>query len=439
MVLCSAGCGLRWLAALGIALSIVGCSGSEPRRESSNPEREGRAGARSGDAAKPDGVPSDAASSPPSGWGVPAKTTFRAVTFNAGLAPAVLPHVSERLEPVVSAVASEAAHGLDVACVQEFWLEQHFERLRAATATELPHALRLGAKPHAPECGAGEIAPLEQCAKARCASASREQLPRCMLEHCSSTWKSLRPGCLQCLAADPNRSLAEVRSSCVAPAAPAAKREGGSSSRHSAYAYGGSAGLGLLSRHRMTASGSRAFPTPVVARGALFGRLATSELGEVDVYCTHLTADTDELPHPAGRDWSAEHRDEITALLAYINEQSAGRPVLLLGDFNTGPAIGDAIVARAPAQYSRIIAAGFHNPYASQGAQCSYGFDNLLRGGGAERGVLIDHAFVRGFAGHAWAEPLFRQLFAIDVGGTKKQIGISDHSGIRITLSRSRS
>jgi hypothetical protein len=69
---------------------------------------------------------------------------FRAGTFNAGLAVGVLAHAEARVAPVVQALADEP---LDLLCVQEFWLEEHWQKLVSAASGRLPYTHRLAADP----------------------------------------------------------------------------------------------------------------------------------------------------------------------------------------------------------------------------------------------------------------------------------------------------
>src|SRR4051794_19592041 len=61
----------------------------------------------------------------------PEKREFRVATYNAGLAVGVLKYTDERVEPLVRALSTER---LDLLCVQEFWLEEHWQKLVHATA-----------------------------------------------------------------------------------------------------------------------------------------------------------------------------------------------------------------------------------------------------------------------------------------------------------------
>lgn len=372
--------------------------------------------------------------------GTEAEGPFRAATFNAGLAPGLLPHTDARLDAIVEALGREE---VDLLCVQEFWLDGHWERLASSLEERLPTAHRLPSDKKGAACAPEELAPIEACASRHCGKARKDEAPACLLEHCGGNLPDLSAGCLGCLTSQAGRPFSELGRACVSAEASGATGKPAAGKPRRAptgtWAYGGSTGTGLLTRAPVLARGARVFSSPVVTRAALFARVEASGLGELDVYCTHLTADTPQLPHPAGRRWSEEHAEEVGELLAYVEETSRGRPVLLLGDLNTGPALGPRIQARAAEQYARFLAAGFSNPYAGPGAECTYCFDNPLRGGAGTRGTLIDHALLRGVAAAAKPSPFLRRLGELDVGGRPVRSGLSDHFGVAVSLERPRS
>src|SRR5262245_8258601 len=61
---------------------------------------------------------------------------FRAATFNAGLAVGVLDHAEARVDHVVRSLGEAP---IELLCVQEFWLEDHWQSLVEATANRLPN------------------------------------------------------------------------------------------------------------------------------------------------------------------------------------------------------------------------------------------------------------------------------------------------------------
>src|SRR3954447_10384179 len=64
---------------------------------------------------------------------------IRIATFNAGLAVGILPNVTARLPHVLRSLSNL---DVDLLFVQEFWLENHWEALRALVGEKLPYFVR---------------------------------------------------------------------------------------------------------------------------------------------------------------------------------------------------------------------------------------------------------------------------------------------------------
>jgi endonuclease/exonuclease/phosphatase family metal-dependent hydrolase len=199
--------------------------------------------------------------------------------------------------------------------------------------------------------------------------------------------------------------------------------------------YSGSYGTGILTNAAILERDARVLPSALDKRAVLFTKLATP-LGELNAFCTHLTANITSVPHPGGASWRRDQAAQIDALLAFVEEKSAGKPALLLGDLNTGPAIAPHISASLPDHYARFVQSGFLNPYAAQrDVQCTYCFDNPLEGGRGTRGLLIDHVMLRGFPGRVEAGQIMRPQVVVEPAGKPVRIGPSDHYGVIVTLS----
>jgi len=98
-------------------------------------------------------------------------------------------------------------------------------------------------------------------------------------------------------------------------------------------------GIGIITPHTIEQHDSRRFvgagATLVVARGALFARVAIGSGLNVDVYVIHLSP---------GREKAAKRKRELAALAKLIAAKSSasGSPVLVMGDFNiAGPPPAD--------------------------------------------------------------------------------------------------
>ncbi|MDH4171317.1 MAG: hypothetical protein OEW42_17180, partial [Acidimicrobiia bacterium] len=107
-------------------------------------------------------------------------------------------------------------------------------------------------------------------------------------------------------------------------------------------------------------------------------------------------------------------------------------PVVLLGDFNTGPA-GERYEAEVAANYELLPAAMLTNTYVeADDARCTFCGDNPLVDGDAA--VVIDHVFTRGLDAGQEARRILDQPLAIDVDGEETAAALSDHYGLLLTL-----
>jgi endonuclease/exonuclease/phosphatase family metal-dependent hydrolase len=339
---------------------------------------------------------------------------LRVATFNAGLAVGVLPHSTERLPRVIESLA---ALDVDLLFVQEFWLDAHWERLRAALAPQLPHAFRaepVHRAPHAP-CTVDQVRPLVACAEARCAGLSDEALARCVVTHCSSTALALPTPCLNCLASHPVGTLSEILARCVGDessrdAGPTPSTQGDRD--RGLIAYGGSFGTGLLSRWPLDDVGVLVFDATVNARAALHGRMVTPSGAELLVFAVHFS--------PSG----SERELQVELLLGWIEEKAGSAPALLLGDLNTTPG------SRA---FQRLEQAGFREPDPSD-HRATYAADGLETGRVTESGWRLDHVLVRGLDAPVGTQRILDEPITIGVAGRRVKTTLSDHFGVLATI-----
>ncbi|WP_433935819.1 endonuclease/exonuclease/phosphatase family protein [Sorangium cellulosum] len=415
-------------ATLLCALALLACGGDKGRARES-------AGAPEGGAPPQAAAPQPAA---PEGAGPKPATPFRVATYNGGLAMGVLKYVDERADPLIRALAGQP---VDLLCVQEFWLEEHWQKLVAATSSTLPSTFRLPPGHEDGGCSRQETDPLVACAAQRCAGLTQHALLPCLLQSCSARLTSLSPDCFNCLAANPRKGPDELAQACVRTQPKSAAgvrppaRAGGATAPE---AYSGASGTAVLTNAEILERDSLVLPSAIDRRAVLYTRLSPPSIGELHVFCTHLTASLEGVPHPRNTSWQKDQSAQIDALLAYVDRKTGGRgATLLLGDLNTGPAIAPSISARLPAHYDRLLARGFVNPYASQDdAKCTYCFDNPLDGGKGTRGLLIDHVLLRGFEGQVSGTQIMRSSLTIEAGKKKVKSGFSDHYGLLVTLSR---
>lgn len=347
---------------------------------------------------------------------------LRLATYNGGLAVGFVDYAEERA-PVTTTALAELP--VDVLCVQEFWREDHVDALEAATKSALPSAQFLEPMPETsgdPACKEGELDELEACVVANCDGVDPGMLAGCVLQNCNPEYSSLPNPCKTCLGANVGKSLEEVLAACESGA--------------EAYAYGGAFGIGLLTSAEVVAKDAKVFESTLNRRAVLWAHVRKQGFGEAHVFCTHLSAVFDDIDYPGEGSWEGEQAAQIDALRAWADEKAGGDGIaILLGDMNTGPAVGSSVGAEVPANYEKL-AAGYANPFVeSTSVACTFCADNPLVGGADDdESVLIDHILVKGFEGTASAERVMTDEITIEAGGKKITTAYSDHYGVRVTL-----
>ena len=221
----------------------------------------------------------------------PESGDFSAVTFNAGLATGFVPASEERAPVVASALAELEA---DVVCLQEVWSPAHVDAVKTATATAFPHtyfpelAQETGTEPG---CADGDLDSLLTCMEANCSEVCADELPDCLLNSCPLQFVTLPKDCMRCTQANVGAEPSEIREVCEAEL--------------TEYAYDGSFGTGILSRHEILSVEEHVFDSTTNRRSILH---AVVDLpgGAADVWCTHLTAIFAVIPYPRAEGTWAE-------------------------------------------------------------------------------------------------------------------------------------
>lgn len=347
---------------------------------------------------------------------------LRALTFNAALAPGFEPRSAERLPAVASALQA-AAQDLDVLCVQEFWVDSDFTRLRTATAESLPNAVHPAPVPGTGGCTASELGSIGSCVQARCGSAATDGQVGCIQSQCPSEVVALSGACLGCLI----NHLDDF-----AECAPTAERLVSDPA-----IFGGDYDTGLLSRYPL----SQQDVLPLAAyfqRGAvLYARLEVPHLGPVHAFCTHLSSPLGVIPYAGPfESWDAEHRRETEQLLNFIRAKAGeSEPVLVMGDLNTGLALngGQAVLAE---DFELLLGSGLQDPYLDGGQpQCTECNDNSFRRADFSDD-LLDHLLIMRFP-NASARVTRAFTTAVTLGppsDAAPPTHLSDHYGLRLDL-----
>jgi endonuclease/exonuclease/phosphatase family metal-dependent hydrolase len=308
------------------------------------------------------------------------------VTFNTGLGPGMVALSSPRAPHVAAAVA---ATDLDVLCLQEVWTAPDRDRIIAALGLPAANVLTADTfgQNDVPEdrCAEGDLDGVAACMRAECADAPDEDASLCALDKCQQPLVALyfaKPHCLHCVAASAGKSAEAAEAACLAH--PVTRIQGGGN------------GVILASRWPLLAAEVMPLPAGGANRVALFARVAVPGAGEVEIACTHLSANQDvPPPHSGFNDWGAERDAQFRMISDRLAARAGGLPQLFVGDMNFGHANGSYVGDNDVESWDQAARLGFSSPAAdTQPPLCSSCGDNTLHGLG-DHGSLIDHALLR--------------------------------------------
>jgi endonuclease/exonuclease/phosphatase family metal-dependent hydrolase len=363
------------------------------------------------------------------------RPTASFATYNAGLARGFVDYATARTEPVADAVAQLDS---DVVCLQEVWLYEdnqlqwntgQIEDIVEASEQTFPHSyyeVTQTTGEDLPNCNDDDTTAMEACVADNCAGVSNDQLQACALPTCQTEFDALSDDCRGCIGANIGGSIDDILEACTGDV------EG------SAFSYGGHNGLLILSKHELTNTEFTSLDSFLVQRAVLHATADIPEFGEVDLYCTHLQADlSDALQYPDGGLYSSyeqEQAAQIEAINTYIGQTAQTDNVVLMGDMNNGPAVGD-LSAGFPQNYAKFIDAGYSNAYVEQsGPLCTYCGSNTLNDGDGKR--AIDHVLTN-FTTEvdvAATERILDQTQTISTEDGDQELHLSDHFGVETTL-----
>jgi endonuclease/exonuclease/phosphatase family metal-dependent hydrolase len=340
------------------------------------------------------------------------------VTYNAGLAVGFVPGADSRAPQVAEAVAGLDA---DVVCLQEVWLPEHVAAIDAAVADTFPHRFAPAASQSSDaSCDPGALDSLVSCIEDSCDMTCADAVPDCLFASCGVQFLLLPRDCMRCAMANVGEDPATVASVC----------EGAPIE----YAYGGSFGTMLLSKHPIGPVQEHVFASTSNRRSVLQAEVDVDGK-PLTVLCTHLTAVFDDIPYPRDEgSWVGEQLDQI----AEIDDLAAGidGPVVLVGDLNTGP-LGDGLQPESPGAYDALMADGWGSPYVELDGRCTFCSDNPLLAPSADDddNRLIDHVLTRGGAtGTAATRILDGTISADSCAVDLSTSALSDHYGVQVTV-----
>jgi endonuclease/exonuclease/phosphatase family metal-dependent hydrolase len=350
---------------------------------------------------------------------------FTVATYNAGLATGFVEYADERMPLIGPAVAALDA---DVVCLEEVWTQEQVDAVLAATKAAFPYSYHEVTKGEggttAAACGESESGPLGDCAKKKCGDKAPGELAKCVLDNCKPEFDALSPPCVTCVGANVGKALQEILDACAKPGA-------------AVWTYDGRNGLILLSKHPLSGTGFKRLDSYLIVRVVLHAVAAVPAAGNIDVFCTHTTADFGtEVPY-AGKEasWGDEQGKQLDAILGWMGErEDKGTPTVLLGDLNCGPAKG-SVTAVHPENFAKLAAAGMAVPYADAAEPaCTFCGTNPLLGD--DRSEVIDHVAVAHPAAGTTYEPV-RVLdppVTIQSGGRPVETRLSDHYGVKVRV-----
>ncbi len=241
--------------------------------------------------------------------------------------------------------------------------------------------------------------------------------------------------CVQQLWRAADADLVRAATASSLPTAITAPPQPGAAEAEGGFRYDGSTGLALLTRLPVIERGLLALDSALLRRAVLYARL-DAPFGQLAVFCTNLGG-VRGMAYPWQGSQADEQRAQIEALLAFVDAKARAQDtVVVLGDLDTGPAVGDA-EAVAPNVYARLLSAGLLSPFASQpDAGCTYCAENPLVGPSSSRPPsLVDHVLVARPPGQTSAERILSDRIRVHVGGQEIGTAYSDHYGVLATLS----
>ena len=341
-------------------------------------------------------------------------------TYNVGLAVGFVPGAVDRADKAADAIAALDA---DIVCVQEVWNDEHVDGLAAAAATAFPHQFFPEASQQTdaePACTADDLDPLIGCMEGSCDLECLDELIDCMFASCALNFLTLEKGCMECVQANVGGTAAEIQDTCT--------------TEHTHYAYGGAFGTGILSAYPLSGIEEHLFDSTTNRRSLLHAVAATPQ-GDVDVYCTHLTAVFDLIPYPKEEGtWAEEQTAQIEDMVAFIETNAATGRTVLMGDMNCGPDVGSS-VADQEENWELLAATGMAVPYVEAEGDCTFCPDNPLMGADSDDDPrVIDHVLLEGFEGATTAARILDEEITTVLCGAEIPGAYSDHYGVSVTI-----
>jgi endonuclease/exonuclease/phosphatase family metal-dependent hydrolase len=318
----------------------------------------------------------------------------------------------------------------DVACLQEVWTPAHAAHVRdglGLTPAQSFYFDTTGMRESGKDvCSDAQLAVVAKCAEKECGKVTEtDEVSICVRKECGGALASVYASadgaaCVNCLVATAGRSIDSIRSICGGDGA-------------SRIQDGGSSAMLIAKSGRLYDKEPLLLPSSGSNRTALFATVRMSDgrdgEQEVEVVCTHISASAKIAPaHSGYATWDEEKIAQLQLITSRLSERSLRKdgarvPMVLLGDFNSGPDSSLKV-------WQAVIDAGFTCPTADPvtGGGCTSCGDNTLVGGHKEE--MIDHiCYLNPSADVALVPTCTDRLFdeTVEITGYGGEAGVVTH------------
>jgi endonuclease/exonuclease/phosphatase family metal-dependent hydrolase len=358
-----------------------------------------------------------------------------AITYNTGLAPVLL-YKRERMDPIIEEISKKDA---DVICLQEVWMKSDKDKFKRELEDKFPYSFH--STPGSDRYGGCTIP--EFFSFIQCVLSDPEGQAKCLQKSVpadGSTDAEISTQCVECFLAQYLETNGYVKSIAQCPfgelgtALKLAKLD----------AYDGDNGLMIFSKHEFAQTWRVDLSGYFVRRGMLMARI-----GDLTVGCTHFATET-VVPYAGDKGaagdktaYDEENRLNFVETTEFMNNHQKG-PRILLGDFNSGPAVAadDAtnqpeIDPYLPDNYGVAISAGFvkATPVPALCTWC-YPTEEKPFYDTPKGSIIMDHILYKGFAAAPSVKEVFRKTIKVEKPfEDEAETPLSDHeAGIEATF-----
>ncbi len=394
-------------------------------------------------------------------------------TYNVALTGALSPSEMQRRQPLLDAIAGAES---DILCLEEVSDRTDKEAVRDAAIDSFPYIVwvetDLDTPLDDPTDQNGEVPPAPttvpcprdvevsegvsvadqmdgalDCVRDACSTIpgsddGRTTTTSCASAECLGSVAVLIFGdeqqqrCYTCLATQlPNETFGTIRERCPSVV-------------NQELPYQGQHGVMLLSRYPLENPEVWVLPGTWSRRAILSATAKLPNGAELDLFCNHFSFISESLafpylgqygdgargPGPEG--WMAEQLLQGEKLVAHVQEKSANRAAIVLGDFNATRAYPDIGVVAEGQETLELLEGAFTPAYTPDYAPaCTFCDTNPLTSVDPDESLWIDHIFLHNLPAEAVKETVrtFDDNGAVDIGDGQT-VPLSDHYGMRSVI-----